>query len=248
MIEPVVIGDCTLYHADCLEVLPTLEAGSVDAVVTDPPYSSGARREGAKGLRKSMNRGTDDSAWFGSDCLTTNGFLWLMRAVAVESKRILCNGGHFLSFIDWRMSPALSGAVESADLRHLGMLVWNKTYFGMGAYFRNQHELIQHFSHGKTRPTFRHDVGNVLSFPPIRNGNHDTEKPVELLEAMITTVADWGEVIGDWFMGGGTTGVACVQTGRKFIGVEIDERYFDIACKRIEAAYTAQELFQQVTP
>ena len=233
-----VFGDsrAVLFCGDCLEILPTLAAGSVDAVVTDPPYSSGTRREGAKGVRKSMNRTTGDGDWFGSDSMTTGGFVWTMRCVASQSKRLLCRGGHLLCFIDWRMSASLAAAVESTDMRNLGFLVWNKMAFGMGAYFRNQHELILHFSHGKTRPVFRHDMGNVLSYPRLRGCDHDTEKPVDLMKDLVSTVSGPGEVVGDWFMGSGTTGVAAVQLGRRFIGIEIDPAYFKIAHQRIRDA------------
>lgn len=235
----------TLYHGDCLDILPQLPAGSVDAVVTDPPYSSGTRREGSKGLRKSMNRTTGDDDWFGSDCMTTTGFIWTMRVVATQAKRLLCRGGHLLTFIDWRMSASLAAAIESADLRHLGLLVWDKVGFGMGAYFRNQHELILHFSHGRTRPVFRRDMPNVLRHSRFMDSDHDTQKPVELLVDLITVVADRGEIILDPFIGSGTTAVACIKTGRKCIGIEISEQYCAIAARRCEEAFDSQALFRQ---
>lgn len=225
-------GRILLLQGDCLEILPHLP--TVDAVILDPPYSSGTRREGAKGLRKSMNRTTGDDDWFGSDSMTTQGFVWMMRSVASQSKRILCRGGHFLSFIDWRMNANLAAAIESADMRYLGMVIWDKLVFGMGTYFRNQYELILHFSHGRTRPVFRHDTPNILRFPRPSAPDHDTEKPVELIERLITTVSRENEVIGDWFAGSGTTGVACIRTGRRFIGIEIDEKYFKVAVERIK--------------
>lgn len=237
-------GAVQLYLGDCLDVLPTIDRGSVDAVVTDPPYSSGNRREGSKGLRKSMNRTTGDDDWFGTDSLTTPGFCWMMRAVATQSKRLLCRGGHFLTFIDWRMSASLAAAIESADMRLLGLLVWDKVGFGMGAYFRNQHELILHFSHGRTRPVFRHDMPNVLRHSRFDGDDHDTQKPQTLIEDLVTVVTGDGEIVGDWFMGSGTTGVACVRTGRRFMGIEIDPNYFEIAVKRIEAELNRFPLFE----
>jgi DNA modification methylase len=221
---------------DCLEVMRGLPDGCVDAVVTDPPYSSGTRREGQKSVRKSMNRGVDSGEWFSSDCLTTNGFVWLMRECAVEWKRLLKPGGHVLCFIDWRMMPNLSGAIESADLRNLGLLVWDKTYFGMGTHFRNQHELILHFTNGKPSPAQRLDIGNVLSVKPIRGGEHATEKPVELITKLISVVSPEGATILDPFLGSGTTAVACVETGRHYIGIELEEKYCEIARRRVAEA------------
>lgn len=226
-----------MREGDCLQRLKEIPTGSVAAVITDPPYSSGTRREASKGVRKSMNRGETSEDWFATDCLTTNGFMWLMRECAVEWSRILKPGGHILCFIDWRMMPALSGAIESADLRNIGMLVWDKTYFGMGSYFRNQHELILHFTKGKSAQPYRRDVGNVLSHKPVRNGVHPTEKPVSLLETLVSVVTQAGDVVVDPFAGSGATGVACVRNGRGFIGIERDPDYFKIAEQRIVAAF-----------
>jgi site-specific DNA-methyltransferase (adenine-specific) len=243
---PVVIGDATLYLGDCIDTLKSLPAQSIDCVLTDPPYSSGTRREGAKGIRKSMLRETDGEDWFPNDCLTTDGFWWLMHSNAVQWKRLCRVGSHILAFIDWRMWHHMTGAVESADLRRFGMLVWDKTFFGMGMFFRNQHELIMHFTNGTGKAASRHDIGNVLSFAPIRNGEHFTEKPVDLCHELLSVVTEPEDVVLDPFMGSGTTGVACAKLGRRFIGIEIEPKYFDIACRRIEAAYAQPDMF--VTP
>jgi site-specific DNA-methyltransferase (adenine-specific) len=218
---------------DCVEVMRGLPSNSIDAVITDPPYSSGTRREGAKGLRKSMTRGRTSNEWFGSDSLTTNGFIHLMRQCALEWHRILKDGGQALVFIDWRMYPSLSGAIESADLRHNNLIVWDKTYFGMGAVFRNQHELILHFSKGKASPQ-RRDVGNVLSFKPIRKGSHPTEKPVELIEKMVSVVCPENGVVLDCFSGSGATGEACKNTNRKYLLIEREIPYADHSRVRLD--------------
>jgi site-specific DNA-methyltransferase (adenine-specific) len=233
------LGNATLYCGDCLDILRTLPDASVSAVITDPPYSSGTRREGAKGIRKTMLRGSDADEWFPSDCLTTEGFWWLMHANAVQWRRILTVGSHVLAFTDWRMWSHLAGAIESADLRRYAMLVWDKTYFGMGTFFRNQHELILNFTHGRGRDAARHDLGNVLRCKPIRNGHHLTQKPVPLMADLLSVVTVAGQAVLDPFMGSGTTGVACAELGRPFIGIEIDPKYFDIACSRIERAQSA---------
>ena len=233
----------TVYLGDGINIVRDLPDASIDVVLTDPPYSSGTRREGAKGIRKAMLRETEDEEWFPNDCLTTDGFWWLMHANAVQWKRLCRIGAHILAFIDWRMWPHMTGAIESADLRRFGMLVWDKTYFGMGHYFRNQHELIMHFTHGRGRTSARHDVANVLAFPPIRNGEHFTEKPVALCRQLLTVVSQPGDRVFDPFMGSGTTGVAAVKLGLNFTGIEIEPRYFDIACRRIGEALRQPDLF-----
>lgn len=222
-----------IIHGDVLQQLRLLPACSVDAVVADPPYSSGTRRENSKGVRKSMNRIGEDEDWFGTDSLTTNGFVWLMRECAVEWQRLIRPGGHILVFIDWRMMPALAGAIESADLRHAGVLVWDKTFFGMGACFRNQHEFILHFSKGVGSPPRRRDVGNVLSFKPIRGGEHPTQKPLELMRTLISVVASPGELILDPFCGSGSTLVAAQRHGCDAIGIERDVSFVAVSEARI---------------
>lgn len=222
----------TLHHGDCLQVMATLPDESVDTICMDPPYSSGTRREAAKTLRaKSMLR--SDREWFGTDSLTTNGFAWLMRELAVECRRVLKKGGHLLCFIDWRMLPPLSGAIESADLRPMGVVVWDKGRFGMGAHFRNQHEMILHFAKGDPGPAQRHDVANVIRQAPVRDGDHPTEKPVALLWQLLTTVTPPGGVVLDPFAGSGSTLVAAQQAGYSAIGIEREAEYVAIAEARL---------------
>lgn len=223
-----------IYHGDSLEVLHLLEPLRADAILTDPPYSSGTRREAAKGIRKSMSRGVEDDEWFTSDSLTTDGFMWLMRGAALGWKRHLLPGGHALSFIDWRMALPLAGAIESADLRRLGMLIWDKTYFGMGSYFRNQYEVVLHFTNGRSRPPYRRDVGNVLKCAPVRGGLHPTEKPVPLLSTLLSVVAPTGGLVLDTFAGSGATLEAARSLGMRAVGIEVSEEYCEIAARRLE--------------
>lgn len=225
--------DVEIIHGDCLEVMAGMPSGSIDVVFTDPPFSSGTRKEGQKGVRRSMIRGTEDDDWFATDSLTTNGFLWLMRRNAVLWKRLLKRGGHALAFIDWRMMPHLAAAIESADLRHVGVLVWDKTYFGMGACFRNQHEFILHFTNGRGREPSRKDVGNVFSCPPIRDGLHPNEKPVALLKEILSVVGRHNGCVLDPFAGSGSTGVAAVRIGMSFIGIESDPEFVRISRRRL---------------
>lgn len=226
-------GRCVLYCGDCLEILRTVPAGSVDAVVTDPPYSTGTIKEAGAGIRKAMTRSIQDIEWFATDSLSTNGFWWLAHACAVQWKRVLKPGGHVLSFIDWRQMPQLAGAIESADLKPVNLLIWDKTYFGMGRFFRLQYEMILHYTRGVGADALRHDVSNVLRFPPVRNGEHYTQKPVELVAELISVIVPLGGLVLDPFMGSGTTGLAAIQLGRRFVGIEIDPHYFEVAHKRI---------------
>ena len=213
-----------------------IPSGSIDMVLTDPPFSSGGR-EATKGVRKSMTRETGAEDWFGSDNLSVHGFGHLMRRCALEWYRVCKPGAHLFVFIDWRMLPHLSAAIESADLVYRGVLVWDKTYFGMGSHFRNQHEFILHFSKDKPRKPMRRDVPNVLQCKPIRGGDHPTEKPVDLLRRLMEVVIAPGDTVLDCFNGSGATGVAAVQFGANYLGIEREPKYVTMSERRLEAAY-----------
>ena len=225
----------TLHHGDCIETMQSLPGNSVHTVLTDPPYSSGGRRENARSLRKSMIRGMEDEDWIRGDAMSTNGFTYLMRMCAIQWRRVLVNGGHALSFIDWRMAHHVAAAFETADLRQQPTLVWDKTYFGMGAIFRNQHEFIIHATVGTPLPPQRRDVGNVIGTKPIRKGDHPTEKPAELLDTLLSVVAAPGTTVLDPFAGSGSTLQAARARGLKAIGVEADEAYCETIARRLSA-------------
>lgn len=250
MIEPYYADEfATLYHGDAVDVLPELDARScVDAVLTDPPYSSGGRRENARSLRKSMTRSVSDEDWIAGDSMSTTGFVWLMRAVATRAKPLLRPGAHFLSFIDWRMHGNLCGALESADYRQHPTLVWDKQHFGMGAIFRNQHEWIVHFSYGPPADPARRDVGNVLRCPPIRDGIHPTEKPTGLLAQIVTTVCPEGGLVLDMFTGSGPVLLAAKLYGRRSIGIDEDERWCEATAKRLAQTVAVAPMHRPPAP
>lgn len=232
----------TLYLGDCLEVMAGLEGGSVNAVLTDPPYSSGGRRENSRSIRKSMTRATDDADWIRGDAMSTQGFVYLMRQCGLQWRRLLTPGGHVLSFIDWRMAANLAAALESADLRQHPLLVWDKQQIGMGAIFRNRHEFIVHMSAGTPAPPQRRDVPNVLGFPPVRGGDHPTEKPIALLKTLLSVVVPPDGGVLDPFAGSATTLSAAKALGHQAIGIEADERFAEIAALRLQGIQPKQQM------
>jgi DNA modification methylase len=229
----------TIYHGDCLEVLDTLDhlqpdAGPfVDAIVMDPPYASGARTEASRPASGSMLRGAKWAARpIENDQMTTAGFVWLMREVLLRCRDRMVEGGSVLSFIDWRQWPNLVGAAESTNLRVQGMVVWDKASMGLGNGFRVQHELIMHAAHGTPRVADR-GVPNVLRFARDDNADHPSPKPVPLIERLLEVVTHMGDAVLDPFMGAGATLVAAKNLGRRALGIEIEERYCEIAARRL---------------
>jgi site-specific DNA-methyltransferase (adenine-specific) len=226
-------GGITIYHGDCLDILQALELEQVAAVVMDPPYASGARHEAGKPASGAMLRG---KRWadkpIENDQMTTPGFVWLMREVIALLKPTLVQGASVLSFIDWRQWPNLLGAFESCNLRTQGMIVWDKTSFGLGNGFRVQHELILHACLGTPR-VFDHGVANVISCPRDNNIDHPSPKPVGLCRRLLPVVCDVGDLVVDPFMGAGSTLIAAKSAGRRAIGIELVETYCEIAAKRL---------------
>jgi DNA modification methylase len=224
-----------LRLGDCLDVLRSLPDASADALVTDPPYCAGAVSEAQRtsaagqGLRSDQIR---RFGWFVGDNMGTAGLTWLLRAVAFEAQRVVRPSGSLLVFCDWRMQSALQPAIESAGVRYQGLVVWDKEHMGLGRGFRCQHELVLHFTLGS--PEY-HDKGtsNVLKARRVRDREHQTQKPVDLMSQLIRVVAPPGGVVIDPFMGSGTTGVACVQGGYGFVGIERDPTHFATAQRRI---------------
>lgn len=222
----------TIYHGDVLDVLAELEP-SIDSVVTDPPYASGARLEAHKSSSGAMLRaGRFADRPIELDQMTTTGFVWLIRAVATRCRHLLPDGGSFLSFIDWRQWPNLVAALETCNYRVQGMIVWDKGHFGLGNGFRSQHELVCHASKGVPTIVDR-GVGNVLQFPRVEPVDHPSPKPESLMQRLIEVVTPVDGVVLDPFMGSGSTLRAAKNVGRRAIGIEAEERYCEIAAKRL---------------
>jgi DNA modification methylase len=226
-----------IYHSEALDTLRQLPDASIDAIITDPPYCSGAVGEAQRtaapgqGLRsENLHR----FGWFQGDNMGTAGLVWLLRSMAFEAMRVVKPTGSLLVFCDWRMVSSIQPAIESAGLRFQDLIVWDKGSMGLGAGFRKQHELILHFTMGE--PAY-HDKGtaNVLACPrvPKARRKHQAEKPVPLIRRLLRVVCPPGGVILDPFMGSGPVGEAAIGEGRTFIGIERNSEHCNAAIGRI---------------
>jgi site-specific DNA-methyltransferase (adenine-specific) len=231
---------------DCLEVMRSMPDESVDAVITDPPYCSGGfsetgrRQAKGQGLRSETIR---DVGWFVNDNMGTAGLVWLLRSVAVGAARLLRDGGSLCLFTDWRMIVNVAPALESSGLRLQNVVVWDKGNAGLGRGFRAQHEMVLHFTKG-TGVFHDASTGNVLRIPRVNHATreHQTQKPVELMQRLIRVVAQPNGTVLDPFAGSGTTGVAALLEGRRFIGIEREAAYVEIARRRIAEAQAQSSL------
>jgi site-specific DNA-methyltransferase (adenine-specific) len=227
---------------DALDVLRELPTGSIDSLITDPPYCSGAATEAGRGsathqgLRSETIR-TGRFEWFDADNMTTSGLMWLLRSMCVEASRVVANSGSVLSFCDWRMVTVLSPAMESGGFRLRNLIAWDKGHFGCGSGFRPQHEMILHLT--KRAPEFyAMDVGNVIRSKRVRTADrdHPTEKPIDLLQQLIRVACPPGGVVLDCFGGSGATAIAALHEGRRCLIIEKDAGYCDIIRRRVADA------------
>jgi DNA modification methylase len=242
------IGRATLYLGDCLEVMEQL--GAIDAIVTDPPYCSGSVSEASRTAAKGQGLRSENITklgWFVGDNMGTAGLVSLLRSMAFRGLKIMNPEGSMLVFCDWRMVPNLAPAIESAGLRYQNMICWDKGMMGLGMGFRAQAEYILHYTAGSPK---YHDLGtaNVLKSSRVSAADreHQTQKPVDLMQRLIRVVCPPGGTVLDPFMGSGSTGVAAVEDGfeRNFIGIERSAEHFETACKRIEDAQRQGNLFE----
>lgn len=230
-------GRVELHHGDCLDLLPVICAKpEARVVVTDPPYSSGGFQEAGKSLG---SIGTRADAVIESDTMSSEGYVHMMRRVIRTA-----NAHAVYMFTDWRMWGFTREAVELGGHRVRNMIVWDKGSPGMGARWKAQHELILWGSRVKSK--MGAGSGNVLSFKRTGNKLHPTEKPVNLLSRIIAT-AEPGTVV-DPFMGSGTTGVAAIRQGRRFIGIELDPEHFETAVERIRIELESTLITAKPTP
>lgn len=233
------IGDATLYLGDCLEVMPGLPR--VDHLITDPPYEAEAHkaaRQTAKSIRTGQSAALDFSPVteeqrnalpeFCADKVTGWSLMFCQsEGVAAWRDAVAAHGGKYRSALVW-VKP--DGAPKfSGDGPAVGYECAVTAWWGEGRSVWNA---------GGKRGVYTHNVNGRE-----RYGGHPTEKPLSLMRELIADFTAPADVIADVFMGSGSTGVAALQMGRKFIGVELSETYFDIACRRIEEQWRQPALF-----
>lgn len=242
--EEITIGPARLILGDCLAVLPEIRE-SVDAVVTDPPYCSGGMYRGARVLDPSakyeQSGARGKRATFAHDAKDQRAFMNFTSTWLAAVPFAL--GGYALVFSDWRQLPATSDAMQWAGLMWRGICPWDKGLGGRAphkGYARHQAEYVvwgtngpcRQATHGGPFPgVYRHVVRQA-------DKHHMAGKPTPLMEELCLWVPP-GCLILDPFMGSGTTGVAALRTGRRFIGIEIDEGHYRTAVERVSQEWAA---------
>ena len=232
----------TLYHGDALAVLRELPTASVDAVITDPPYSSGGMVRGDRATLTTSAKYQQASslveyAEFTGDNRDQRAYAYWSALWMGEAMRATKPGGVVIAFTDWRQLPATTDAIQSGGWVWRGIVPWVKpTARPQSGRFTSQCEYVVWGSAGPMPIDYAAAVlpGFYQGAPP-RAREHLTQKPLDVMRALTRIVPEGGTVL-DPFMGSGTTGAAAVMEGRRFVGVEMVEHYADVARRRILTA------------
>ena len=240
-----------LYKGDCLEVMDELIAKGikVDSIITDPPFNIVEKmgdnihlfRQGEKAKNSSMTK-ENMSFDIGFDQME-----WLKRI-----PKLLRKGGNLVIFNDWENMGDIAKELRELKINVKSLNHWQKTN-PMPAEWRRRfvagREYFLYCTNGG-KSTFNSESVHkgVFEYPLTKQsekkfGKHPNQKPLNLLEELLTVLTNENDLVLDCFMGSGSTGVACKNLNRKFIGIELDETYFNIAEERIEKHTTQQKLF-----
>lgn len=244
--------DIKLLQGDCLELMQDIPCGSIDLILTDPPYCSGGVH--LKDRQKCTSEKYTDTGYngasrfpdFSGDNMDQRSFTEFMRKILLRCRERTKPGGICMVFIDWRQLPAMTDALQMAGWIYRGIVVWDKgTSRPTPNRFRNDCEYIVWGTNGKREAKFESGTFIAPGCYHIKGMNtrekhHQTEKPVELLEKLVAIAPENGTVL-DCFMGSGSTGVACMNTERNFVGMELSEWYFETARTRIEEAMSKRK-------
>lgn len=200
---------------DCLTVLPTLAARSVDFVLTDPPYLVNYQDRSGRSIAN--DKGDD----------------WLLPAFR-QIHRVLRDDAFCVSFYGWNRVDRFFAAWRAAGFRAVGHIVFAKPYQSKARFLRYQHESAYLLAKGQP-PLPSEPLPDVLPWKYSGNRLHPTQKPVESLTALVEAFCPSQGVVLDPFAGSGSTCVAARQTGRRFIGIELDPQYHAAAAARLDS-------------
>ena len=231
-----------LYRGDALTLLPTFEAGSFDALITDPPYASGGLTAAERRLPPSMKyqQSGQRLQWsdFPGDERDQRSHLRWMVLWLSECHRLLRDGAPVCLFTDWRQLPLTTDALQCAGFTWRGVLVWDKTNSRpQRGRFRQQAEFVVWGSNGHMPADRKASVLPGVfrqSMPPFSKRIHQTEKPLEVMRDIVKIVEPGGIVL-DPFAGAGTTVLAAKLEEHPAVGIELSPHYAAAALKRIEA-------------
>ena len=237
------MANLILHNQDCIEVMTSIEENSVDLILTDPPYNLGNfMRDRDTNLKKMRDNFFGSAGW---DDLSFEEWEESMDSFFEESVTVLKHGGSMIVFMAIIKVESIIKIAERHGLYYKTTGIWHKLNpmpRNMNLHFVNSTETWIYFTYKKKTGTFNNDGKMIHDFIETavasngerRFGKHPTQKPVKLMEFFVNVLSNENDTILDPFMGSGSTGVAAIKNDRNFIGVELNEKYYNIARQRIE--------------
>lgn len=230
-----------IYQGDCLEVMNKLPDKSIDLLITDPPYLH--VKGGSKCKR--INRGVyDEKKEIKSKMSDFDEFqiFSFLNIVKMKMKKmnafVFCSKLQITFYLKW---------ISQYKKYQYDILIWDKCRSGLighKAFATNIEYIIRIYEYGCGLREVKNEdkliseyYQKIQSIPSVKNKKHPAEKPIELIKRFILLSSNENDIVFDPFMGSGTTGVSCMNLNRNFIGIELDENYFNIAKNRIEEVY-----------
>ena len=204
-----------IFHGNCIDILKKWNPESVDMILCDPPYLVNYRDKDGRGVP-----GDRTSEW--------------LRPAFKEIARVLKKGRYCISFFGWNHAEKFLLAWKEAGLFPVGQFIFMKSYSSKNGVMRSTHESAYLLAKGRgasRTPNFL--LNSVIPWSYSGNKLHPTQKPVSSLTPLIGAFSDPHEIVLDPFMGSGSTGIASMEAGRRFLGIELDANYFAIAKERL---------------
>lgn len=234
-------GTCTIYHGEACAVLSELAEASCDVLITDPPYSSGGAFRSDRNADPTAKYSRAEVASYGSfggDSRDQRSFMCWTSAWSWAALRVVRPSGHALMFTDWRQLPSVTDALQLGGWTWRGIVVWSKGAGGgipQRGKFRQNAEYVVWGTHGAQSDLADGAPSSVIEVPSVGTADreHVTQKPVALLRHLLKVVPDIAPRTLDPFMGSGSTLRAAKDLGLPAIGIEVDERYCEIAANRL---------------
>ena len=232
-----------LIHGDCLMAMKDIPDASIDLICTDPPYK----------LTSRGSSGTMSGYW--TNQLTKKGKIFENNDIDIEDYihelyRVLKDKTHCYIMCNQVNLPHFLQVISNSKFKYIKCLIWDKGNKICGRYYMNCFEYIIMLRKGGERTINDCGTPDILSIPNHKTKGadgkniHDSEKPVALMQILIQNSSNEGDVVLDMFMGSGTTGLAAIKSNRDFIGIEVDEKYYQTAQQRI-ASYERNKTIQR---
>ena len=227
------MNDIILKNGDVLEELNLIEDCYFDMAVIDPPYilnktTGGISKTGLVDKWQGNIKGSDRKASIQNDIKFEE---WLP-----EVYRVMKDNSHCYIWTNDKNLADLQREAEKVGFRLHNILIWLKNNKTPNRWYMKNCEFILFLYKGKAKPIKNKNSAQLLEYKN-KSGKdkfHPTEKPVDLIKELILNSSDEDDLVLDCFMGSGSTGVACIETNRRFFGIEIEEKYFSIAKQRVE--------------